>query len=70
MTNGKDRREEAETLLDAIERDSEAIARLMRSCGSSRNFGVEQQRQFAKLVQHRRHLIGKLEGLRGPQWVK
>ena len=54
---------EAKDLDDAIEEDSAAIARLLRACASSRDFGVEQLREFEKLFRHRRHLIVRLERL-------
>jgi hypothetical protein len=57
-------------LLDAIERDSVAIARLLETCGSSQNFGPAEQYQFGRLLRHRRELLARLEGLRyrgGPQ---
>jgi hypothetical protein len=55
---------DAEWLLDAIETDSEAIVRLLQACGSSSELGPEQQRQFGKLLRHRRQLITRLEYLR------
>lgn len=51
-------------LIEAIESDCEAVARLLQSCGSSRNFGFEQRQQFEGLLKHRRQLIANLEGLR------
>jgi len=51
-------------LLTAIESDSEAIARLLQGCGSSKDFGPEQRDQFETLLRHQRQLIAKLEGLR------
>lgn len=60
MTKSQD----AGQLLAAIESDSEAIAQLLRSCGSSQHFGPERQLQFERLLRHRRLLIAKLESLR------
>lgn len=54
----------AQQLIEAIEIDCEAIARLLQDCGSSRNFGLEQQRQFAELLRHRQQLTERLESLR------
>jgi hypothetical protein len=51
-------------LLDAIERHSESMARLLEACGSSRNFGPEERRQFERLLKRRRLLIARLEDLR------
>jgi hypothetical protein len=56
--------QEAEPLMDAVEEDCVAIARLLQACGSSRNFGPEQRREFEKLLHHRRQLIERLERLR------
>jgi hypothetical protein len=47
-------------LLDRIEKGSEAIARLLQTCGSSSDFGPVQQRQFEKLLRYRQ-LITRLE---------
>lgn len=51
-------------LLAAIENDCEAIARLLQTCGSSRNFGVEQRHQLERLLRHRRQLMNRLENFR------
>lgn len=51
-------------LLDRIEKGSEAIARLLQTCGSSSDFGPVQQRQFEKLLRYQRQLITRLEFLR------
>lgn len=65
MTVGtNESKHDAGWLLDAIEKDSEAIARLLQTCGSSREFGPEEQRQFERLLRHRRKLVTKLENLR------
>lgn len=56
--------QEMQRLDQAIEQDSEAIVRLLQSCASSRDFGVEQLRDFQKLFRHRRRLIVRLEKLR------
>jgi hypothetical protein len=61
---------DAAWLLDAIERDSEAIASLLQTCGSSSEFGPEQQREFGKLLRHRRQLMTRLETLRGAARLK
>jgi hypothetical protein len=57
------REREAQQLDEAIEEDSAAIVRLLRSCASSRDFGVEQLREFQKLFRHRRRLIVRFERL-------
>lgn len=63
-SSGEQKRErEAKQLDEAIEQDSAAIVRLLRSCASSRDFGVEQMREFEKLFRHRRRLIIRLERL-------
>jgi hypothetical protein len=54
-------------LLDAIEKDSEALARLFETCGSRRNFGPVERHRFERLLRHRSRLIAKLEGLRSPR---
>lgn len=51
-------------LLEAIERDSESLARLLQACGSSRNFGPKARQEFETLLRHRHHLLAKLENLR------
>lgn len=58
-------RHDAQRLINAIESDSEAIAGLLRACGSSRDFGPEQQRQFEQLLRRRRKLVARLQQL-GP----
>jgi hypothetical protein len=58
-------KQQARALAEAIEVDNETIAKLLRSCGSSQQFGPEQQHQFEKLMKRRRQLITKLQGLRG-----
>jgi hypothetical protein len=55
---------DAHRLLETIESASEAIARLLQTCGSSRNFGSNERHQFERLLRHRRELIAKLETLR------
>jgi hypothetical protein len=65
MTDEKNWREhDTSLLLDGIEKDSEAFARSPQSCRPSSNFGPNEQRCFASLIRHRRHLIAKLERLR------
>jgi hypothetical protein len=65
MNERKSRSElEAARLLDEMERYSEAIAQFLQNCGSSRNFGPEQRRQFEKLMGQRRKLLANLERLR------
>jgi hypothetical protein len=58
------REQEAKQLDQAIEVDSAAIARLLQSCGSSRDFGLKELREFEKLILHRRRLIARLDRLR------
>ena len=64
------REQEAKQLDVAIEEDSEAIARLLGACASSRDFGVEQLRDFQKLFRHRRRLIVRLEKLRQTEEIQ
>lgn len=46
---------------NAIEEYSSAMTRLLRNCGSNRNFGEDQMREFQKLFRARRRLIIRLE---------
>ncbi len=59
----QEKSDQVQRIIDALEEDSVAITRLLQTCGSSRDFGPEQQRQFEKLLWHRRQLIAKLEKL-------
>jgi len=47
----------------AIEEHSTAIARLLQSCGSNRNFDEDQMREFQRLFRARRRLIVRLARL-------
>ena len=64
------REQEAKQLDVAIEEDTEAIARILRACASSRDFGVERLRDFQKLFRHRRRLIVRLEKLRQTEEIQ
>jgi hypothetical protein len=55
---------EAYLLIEAIEEDCARIARLFETCRSSRDFGLEELREFEKLVRHRWRLAARLERLR------
>lgn len=57
------RQKESKRIDQAIEEYSAAIARLLQTCGSSRNFGEEQMREFQRLFRSRRRLILRLERL-------
>lgn len=51
----------------AIEEYSAAMARLLQSCGSNRNFDEDQMREFQKLFRARRRLIVRQERLERPR---
>ena len=53
----QERQQKLDQLREAIEEDSKAIVELLQSCGSSRDFRVEQQALFEELLLHRRQLI-------------
>lgn len=55
---------ELNRLDEAIEQDSAAIAHLLKRCGTSRDFGVDQMREFQRLFRHRQRLIVRLERLK------
>jgi hypothetical protein len=57
---------QAAGLLDAIERESEALARLFETCGASRDFAPAERHQFQQLLRRRSQLITRLEELRHP----
>jgi hypothetical protein len=55
---------EVDQLIEAAERASEAIARILQDCGSSCHFGPDERRQFERLLRHRRLLVARLDRLR------
>lgn len=55
-----EQKQQSRALVKAIEIETEAIARLLRSCGSRQHFGQEQQHQLEKLMKRRRQLLAKL----------
>ena len=57
------RQKESERVDQAIDEYSHAIARLLQTCGSNRNFGEDEMREFQKLFRARRRLIIRLERL-------
>uniref|UniRef100_A0A372IN18 Uncharacterized protein n=1 Tax=Paracidobacterium acidisoli TaxID=2303751 RepID=A0A372IN18_9BACT len=61
------RQKELQRIDQAIEEYSTAIARLLQACGSNRNFGEDQMREFQRLFRSRRRLIIRLERLQRAQ---
>ena len=57
------RQKESERVDQAIEEYSTSIARLLQTCGSNRNFGEDQMREFQRLFRARRRLIVRLARL-------
>jgi hypothetical protein len=57
------RQKESKRIDQAIDEYSTAIARLLQTCGLSRNFGEEEMREFQRLFRSRRRLILRLERL-------
>ncbi len=59
----RQRQTELQRVDQAIEEYSTAIARLLQGCGSNRNFGEDQMREFQRLFRARRRLIVRLAQL-------